>query len=259
MDGKMTQSERIVRLAGRYYRGYPANVHLGHAEEQLYLPAANTALLLVDVYGLGFDPEAPAPDSPTLLLWPLFEMQKKIICEKIRPVRDAAERAGLPVVYVENYSPAIADNRSEFGKLCIRTEYGNRTTVEKEYEPGSSALAYSDIIAPPASAYRVKKQMYDGFFESHLDSLLRNLEIKNLVCVGFSAEICLLCTLIGGMYRNYRMVLLRDCTLGTEYPDTMESLAMTNFGIRFVERMVGYSATADDFMAACRPLEQSGQ
>ena len=150
----------------------------------------------------------------------------------------------MPIIYVENYSPQIADNRSEFGQMCVRTEFGPQTTIEEAYAPGSPALAYSEVIAPPPDAYRVRKQMYDGFFETPLDSLLRNLAVRNVVCVGFSAEICLLCTMIGGMYRNYRMVLLRDCTLGTEFPETLETLAMTNFAVRYVERLVGFTSAA---------------
>lgn len=248
MDGAMT---RMLKLSGRYYRGYPATGHLGQTEEPLDLDASRTALLLIDVYGLGFDSGVPPPAAPTLLLWSLFGLQKEVICKRIRPSRDAAQRAGLPIVYVENYSPQIADNRSEFGTMCVRTEFGQETTIQEAYAPGSPALAYSEVIAPPAGAYRVRKQMYDGFFETPLDSLLRNLNIKNLVCAGFSAEICLLCTMIGGMYRNYRMVLLRDCTLGTEFPDTLEARAVTNFAVRYVERLVGFTTDSTDFIQAC--------
>jgi nicotinamidase-related amidase len=248
MDGAMT---RTLSLSGRHYRGYPATGHLGEAEQPLELDASQTALMLIDVYGRGFDPGAPPPFTPTLLLWSLFELQKKIICERIRPARDAAMHAGLPIIYVENYSPQIADNRSEFGAMCVRTEFGDETTIEEAYAPGSAALAYSDVIAPPTCSYRVRKQMYDGFFETPLDSLLRNLGIKSLVCVGFSAEICLLCTMIGGMYRNYRMVLLRDGTLGTEFPDTVETLAVTKFAIRYVERLVGFTTSTENFIDAC--------
>lgn len=46
---------RYLHLNGRYYRQYPAEKHLGHAEEELELGVDNTAFLLVDVYGKGYD------------------------------------------------------------------------------------------------------------------------------------------------------------------------------------------------------------
>ena len=96
--------------------------------------------------------------------------------------------------------------------------------------------------------------MYDAFFETNMDTLLRNLGVKNLVCLGFTADICLLNTVIGAMYRNYRVLVLRDCTLGAEFEDTLAEMRMTWFAIRYVEAMVGFTATSDEFITACNSL-----
>ena len=44
-----------VRIAGRYYRMYPKHEFLGYAEKDLLLSPGDTAFLLCDVYGLGYD------------------------------------------------------------------------------------------------------------------------------------------------------------------------------------------------------------
>lgn len=53
-----------LNITGRYYRLYPPDGFLGHAEQSLELDTAKTAFLVVDVYGLGFssdDEGAPHP------------------------------------------------------------------------------------------------------------------------------------------------------------------------------------------------------
>ena len=50
--------------------------------------------------------------------------------------------------------------------------------------------------------------------------MLRSLNARNLVTVGFDSRICLGTTVIDAMYRNYRVIVLRDCTATTEYVET---------------------------------------
>ena len=51
--------------------------------------------------------------------------------------------------------------------------------------------------------------------------------------------------------RGYNVILLRDATTGVEYPDTLESLSVTEVAIGEVENQVGFSASNGDFLAAC--------
>jgi ureidoacrylate peracid hydrolase len=56
------------------------------------------------------------------------------------------------------------------------------------------------------------------------------------------------------MYRNYRIVLLRDCTAAMEYHDTMADQTITRFIVRHVEAFLGYTSTSADFVRACQQL-----
>ncbi len=62
----------------------------------------------------------------------------------------------------------------------------------------------------------MNKLFYSGFHLTFLDTLLRNLGVKMLISVGFATNACLHTTLTDAMYRNYRVVLLRDCPHGME-------------------------------------------
>lgn len=127
--------------------------------------------------------------------------------------------------------------------------------LESWPEP-NDILAFSEVIAPEEGDYLVKKQMYSGFFETHLDSLLRSLGARNLVVVGFDTRICLGTMVTEAMYRNYRVVVLRDCCSTSEYPETEEGQWATFLGIRFIEANAGYTSTSDEFIRACSEVLQ---
>ena len=112
-------------------------------------------------------------------------------------------------------------------------------------------LTFSRVIAPHADDYVIRKQLYSGFFETHLDSLLRSLNARNLVTVGFDSRICLGTTVVDAMYRNYRVVVLRDCTATTEYVETQAGGWANWMAIRFIETSVGYTSTSAEWVQAC--------
>jgi len=239
-------------LPGRYYCRWPFKSPRGYQIEEQRLPIGQTAFFLIDVYGQGYDEGDPVPEYPTLFFEEMFFKERDVIRQRIRPALDAARAAGLKIVYTTNYWTPANWDASEFGKMCYRTETGWAGTLEETLAGESDYVQFSRVVAPQPGDLLVNKTMYDGFFETNLDTVLRNLGVKNLVCVGFTADICLLHTVVGAMYRNYRVVVLRDCTLGAEFADTLEDLRMTWLGIRYVEAMAGFTATSQEFIAACR-------
>ena len=236
-----------IRLTGRYYRQYPPQDPLGAAEDQLELGLDDTAFLLVDVYGKGFDPGDDLGDVPELYA-EAVRARRDIVVAHLRPARDAADAAGLPIIYLTNYLAPSTSASTEWRNLSIRT--CGVDVLESWTEP-NEILAFSDVIAPRPGDHLIKKQMYSGFFETHLDSLLRGLGVRNLVAVGFDLRSCLGTTLTDAMYRNSRGVLLRDCTGTGEHPETREGDWMNWTGIRYIESNVGYTSTSADFVRAC--------
>jgi ureidoacrylate peracid hydrolase len=236
-----------LKLTGRYYRQYPPGAHLGHATDDLDLNLDDTAFLLIDVYGKGYDEDGDIGDVPNLYS-AAVENNRSIVVDHIRPSKDAAKSLGLPIIYVTNYLAPSTNEGTEWRNMSIRT--CGVDVLESWPEP-NDILAFSDVIAPGEGEYLIKKQMYSGFFETHLDSLLRSLGVRNLVVVGFDLRICLGTTVTEAMYRNYRVVVLRDCTSTSEYPETEEDRWANWFGIRFIEANVGYTSTSEAFIQAC--------
>jgi ureidoacrylate peracid hydrolase len=240
-----------LTLSGRYYRMYPPESYLGHAEETLRLPMDQTAFLLIDVYGLGYSPGEAEPERPALFYKDSTAVERRAMVEGVKPALEAARRIGLPIVYANNANQMVAAQRSEFGGILVRT---HGLTVEERWETDPAEFRFSKLVEPRPGEYLVRKQMYSGFFETCLESLLRNLHIRNLVVVGFAANACVQATLTDALYRNYRIVLLRDCTAAMEYHDTIEEQTITTYVIRHVEAFLGYTATSAAFVRACAEL-----
>ena len=178
------------------------------------------------------------PDFPPLFLKQLHVRQGEMIRGSIRPALDAARRA----------RPSHRLHREQVAPLGVAPfrvrpagqAHQNRATpadlnsvyVNDDYN------RYSAVIEPKQGDFVVQKTMYDSFFETTLDTVLRNLDIKNLVSVGFSAEICLLNTLIGALNRNYRVYVLRDCVWDPSSPTRWRTCSMTRWAVRYYEALV---------------------
>ncbi len=240
-----------LQIPGRYYRMYPPDAYLGHAKEMLSLPPGQTAFMLIDVYGLGYSQGEPEPGRPALFYAGSTEVERRVMINCIKPALEASRRIGLPVIYVNNANQMVAAQHSAFGSLLVRT---HGLTVEERWETDPVEFRFSKLIEPRPGEYIVRKQMYSGFFETCLESLLRNLGIKNLVAVGFAANACVQATLTDALYRNYRVILLRDCTAAMEYHDTIGDQAITHNVIRHVEAFLGYTATSPDFIRSCAQI-----
>jgi ureidoacrylate peracid hydrolase len=235
-----------IQLRARHYKYYPPEHHIGPTEEWLDLEVAETAFLIVDVYGLGYDPGSDLADVPELYRRQIVS-NRDIVVNHIRPSRDRAHELGLPVVYAQNHlSPALTA-RTEFRLMSLRTVDVDCLDVWQE---PNQILAFSDIIAPESGDYVIPKQQASGFFETPLDSLLRSLGVKNLIVVGFDARLCLGMTVMDALYRNYRVIVLRDCTDTMEYPETVDNRWCYFVAIRQIETNVGYTATSSDWIAA---------
>ncbi len=233
-----------INLKCRYYRNYPPQ---GYSEEIVTLPLQNTTFLVIDVYGLGFD-AAGGYGEVSELYKTGVDLYHDTVVKYIQPAKAAARNCGFPVVYLTNYLAPSTTSSNEWRRMSMRT---CGVDVLEEWKEPTDIFQFSKIIAPQEGDYLIKKQHYSGFFETHLESLLKELGTRNLVVVGFDANLCLRCTVIDALYRNYQVVVLRDCTCTWEYPDT-EAGNWNNFlSIRFIETSIGYTSTAEDFINAC--------
>jgi nicotinamidase-related amidase len=249
-----------VDLEARFYKLSPPGAFAGLQSLTLQVDLDRAALLAVDVYGLGFTPEEgaarhhPSADDSSPLPW------EDVATNAIQPALEAARRAGVPVIYAHNSGPRIELNRSQIGQTLNRTldcdleELFRESGVDdREYLRGNENLFLETSLAlgPKPGDYFIRKHQYSGFKDTRLDTLLRNLDVRTLFCVGFDAGTCLKMTMVDAFELNYELILLRDATGAIEIPeDIRRGYSFTERIIWWMEGHICTSITSAQFVAA---------
>jgi nicotinamidase-related amidase len=244
---------------GRFYKQSPPGRFAGLQAVDLSVDLAGAALLVVDVYGLGFAPGEgqarlhPSADDEGRMAW------DHVATAAIQPALEAARRAHLPVIYAHNSGPRIELNRSQIGRKLARTLdcdmeelFRERGVDGREYLSGDEDLFLETSLAlgPKEGDYYIRKHQYSGFKDTRLDTLLRNLGITTLFCAGFDAATCLKMTMVDAFELNYELILLRDATLTIEIPeDVTRGYSFTERIIWWMEAHICTSITSGQFVS----------
>lgn len=178
------------------------------------------------------------------------------LIEPIANVLDHARRAGARVVYLKmEYRPDLSDLGSEDSVNAIRHRmFGVGARVPTPIGEGRLLVrgtwntAIVDELAPEAEDIVVSKRRFSGFFDTELDTILRGLGIRTLVFTGCTTSVCVESTLRDAFFRDYRCVLLEDCTAEPIGSDT----ARTNHEatVLLTERLFGWVADSGAFVRA---------
>ncbi len=121
----------------------------------------------------------------------------------------------------------------------------------KVLERGSWAAAIVDELAPPAGDIHVDKYRMSGFWDTPLDSILRNLGVTTLLFAGVNVDQCVMCTLQDANFLGYDCVLLEDCSASTSPAYCVDA---TLYNVR---QCFGFVSSADEIRAALsRPMTE---
>src|SRR5689334_19708214 len=134
--------------------------------------------------------------------------------EPIARVLGAGRATHIPVVYtriefrrdLSNLGPPGSPNREMIGLEPGGGEYLIEGTWNTDIVPE---------LAPQPGDVIVSKHRYSAFFETDLDGILRSRGITNLVFVGWTTSVCVESTVRDAVFRDYRCLVLADCTAET--------------------------------------------
>jgi nicotinamidase-related amidase len=110
-------------------------------------------------------------------------------------------------------------------------------------EQDSWSAAVVDELPQLLSDIRVSKYRMSGFWDTELDSILRNLGVTTLLFAGVNLDQCVLCTLQDANFLGYDCVLLEDCS-GTTSPEYCVAATLYN-----VRQCFGFVAGSGAFLA----------
>jgi nicotinamidase-related amidase len=172
----------------------------------------------------------------------------------IRPLARLLPRlrkAGVPVVWVNwgnrpdrlNLSPSLLHVYKPTGEgvgLGDRLPKRNAKVLEKD----SWAAAVVDELKIARTDIRVDKFRMSGFWDTPLDSILRNLRVDTLFFGGVNADQCVLCTLQDANFLGYDCVILEDCAATTSPAYCMDA---TLYNVR---QCFGFTAPSTALLGA---------
>jgi nicotinamidase-related amidase len=148
----------------------------------------------------------------------------------------AARAAGLPILrfYVLN-APHTSSPvwTSPLGEGPARHQLCVPGTVGAEFHPDFQP-APGDIV--------IGKPRYSGFIGTNLETILRTLGVRALICTGIATNVCVECLARDAFQRDYYTIVVSDCTAARSEAEHEASL-------HILRRRFGTVASSDEIIA----------
>jgi nicotinamidase-related amidase len=151
----------------------------------------STALLVVDMLADFLSPK-PGLEAPERIS-SLIENNQKL-CR-------FARQNGIPVVFVND----------AFQKVEIPIDRHFKLSVPHAIIGTPEALVVEELEYDSSKDFIVEKKLYDGFYNTRLDSILRELDVKHCAVTGTWTNACVQHTVMGAFCRGYDVTILDDC------------------------------------------------
>ena len=133
----------------------------------------------------------------------------------------AARGASLPVIYLKmGFKPDLSDAGPPTGPNLLKHApmHVGEAMVAPTGKPSRILIRDNwgtDIIPelrPAPQDLSLYKSRFSGFYRTELDEILKQRGIDTLIVTGCTTSICVESTVRDAMFRDYRCIVLEDCT-----------------------------------------------
>ncbi|WP_406118810.1 cysteine hydrolase family protein [Streptomyces sp. NBC_00989] len=166
-------------------------------------------------------------------------------------VVSAARGANIPVIWLNwgnrpdraNLPPGVTHVYDPSG---TGVGIGSRTpgTDSRVLTKGSWGAALVDGLVAEEQDIHVDKYRMSGFWDTPLDSILRNLRVDTLIFAGVNSDQCVYATLVDAACLGYDVVMLTDASATTS-PSYCHEAAIHN-----TRQCYGFTASTPDLLDA---------
>lgn len=238
-DGRvdLRRPERAVRA-----------VDLPSAPSPITVDAARSALVVVDMQN-----DFCAPDG-WLASWGIDVSGAAAIVDAVAALVPAARAAGIPVVWVNwgtqldqaNLPPGVRAGMDPFGDGRGIGTVGAHDS--RAMTRGSWGAELVDGLERAPGDIDVDKHRMSGFWDTPLDSILRNLRVDTLFFAGVNSDQCVYSSLIDAASLGYDVVLVEQAS-GTTSPAYCHEATLYN-----TRQCYGFTVEAAPLTAALHAL-----
>lgn len=193
----------------------PKFVNIEAKPGPIRIDLARTAVIVVDMQN-DFGAEGGMFARAGINIAPI----RKVI-EPTKAVLTAARRVGVKVVYLKmgfhpdlsNAGPPESPNWIKHQPLRV----GERVTAPDGTQSrilvqGTWNTEILSELRPEPGDPIVSKHRFSGFYGTDLDERLRSLGVEDLIFTGCTTSVCVESTMRDAMFRDYRCILLADCS-----------------------------------------------
>jgi len=153
---------------------------------------------------------------------PLEVPATRTILPALRQRLEQARATGVPVIFV---SDAHAPDDREFSRMGW----------PPHAVAGTRGAEVVDELKPLPGEHLVHKTTYSGFYQTDLNQILQNLQIKELLITGCVTNICILYSAADAVMRGYHVSVPRDCVAALDP-------AAGRFAMEQMEQVLGVKA-----------------
>jgi ureidoacrylate peracid hydrolase len=172
------------------------------------------------------------------------------LADPINRVTAIARKVGVPVIWLNwGVRPDRANlaaitrypfsDRRAFDGLGGRVASGRRPP-HNLLQQGGWGAAIIDTLNVEGKDIHVDKHRISGFWDTPLDTILRNLQVRTLFFAGVNSDHCVLGTMMDANFLGYDTVMIEDC-VATSSPEFCHRAAIHN--VRFC---FGFTTTSAD-------------
>lgn len=145
----------------------------------------------------------------------------RAVVPDVRTALGTARAASLPVVYLKmgfkpdlsDAGPATAPNLVKHAPLrvgeIVTAPDGSRSRILVRDTWNTEIIP--ELRPQPQDAVLYKTR-FSGFYRTELDDILRRRGIDTLIVTGCTTSVCVESTVRDAMFRDYRCIVLEDCT-----------------------------------------------
>lgn len=145
----------------------------------------------------------------------------RAVIPHVQAVLAAARAASLPIIYLKMaFKPDLSDAGPITGPNLLKHAplHAGDSVTAPDGRPSRILIrdTWNTEIIPelrpqPGDAV-IYKSRFSGFYRTELEALLKRKGIEALVVTGCTTSVCVESTVRDAMFRDYRCVVLEDCT-----------------------------------------------